>query len=591
MVKRKRLITQLYPSYLLLVLIVLSAIGWYASRSMRDFYLSQIQQDLLHQAHLLTDQFIPLLTPAAQPEIDRLCKTKGAAVPTRITVILPNGQVVGDSEATPASMENHGDRPEIKQAMAGKTGSAIRFSGTLQQHMLYMALPIASNGNIHGVMRVAIATDAVDQQLRSLQVQIALGGVVIAILASIVCLVISRRISRPLETMRQGAARFAQGQLSHRLIPPTTMELAELADAMNQMAMEIEGRIDAVVRQRKETQSVLSSMVEGVVALNTSERIMDINRAAAQLLNRLPDQLKGRTIQEFMRSRDLNEMIQTTLNSGTNTEKDIILYQNGEQTLNTRCTPLKDANNERIGVLLVMNDVTHLRRLENMRRDFAANVSHEIKTPLTAIQGFVETLHDGNVDDPEEVQRFLTIIHKHVHRLTAIIDDLMQLSTLEQDAEVQQLPLEAESVQKVITAAVQLCLAKAADKQIEIEQACPQGLKALMESDLMEQAVVNLLDNAIKYSPNGSRVYVTASQTDEGIQITVRDEGIGVSKKHLPRLFERFYRVDKARSRQMGGTGLGLAIVKHIMQAHGGLVTVQSTQGEGSIFTLHLQSG
>ena len=588
MVKRKRLVGQLYPSYLLLVLIVLSAIGWYASRSMRDFYLSQTRQDLLHQAHLLTDQFIPLLDPATQPALDRLCKDKGAAVPTRITVILPDGEVVGDSEAIPASMENHGNRPEIRQALEGNTGSAIRFSVTLQQHMLYVALPIAGNGSLRGVMRVAIATDAVNKQLRALQIRIAVGGVVIAILASIVCLVISRRISRPLESMRQGAARFAQGDLSHRLIPPTTMELAELAEAMNQMAMEIEGRIDAVVRQRNETQAVLSSMVEGVVALDTNERIMNINRTAARLLNCSAEQLIGHTIQECMRSRELNEMIQTTLASGTNTEKDIVLYQNGEQTLNTRCTLLNDANSERIGALLVMNDVTHLRRLENMRRDFAANVSHEIKTPLTAIQGFVETLHDGSVEDPQEAQRFLTIIQKHVQRLTAIIDDLMQLSNLEQDAGVPQLQRSRDAVQNVIRAGVQLCLSKATDKQIGIEQDCPPDLTAMMDSDLMEQAVVNLLDNAIKYSPNGSRIHITATQTGEDIQIAVRDEGIGVSKKHLPRLFERFYRVDKARSRRIGGTGLGLANVKHIMQAHGGQVTVQSAQGQGSNFTLHL---
>lgn len=588
MVKRKRLIRQIYPSYLLLVLMVLSATGWYASRSMRDFYLSQTRQDLLHQAHLLTGQFLPLLDPVAQPELDHLCKTNGTTVPTRITVILPDGQVVGDSQATPGSMENHRDRPEILQALEGKTGSAIRFSGTLHQRMLYVAVPIAHKGRTRGIMRVAIATDAVDEQLRSLQVRIAVGGVVIAFIASFVCLIISRRISRPLETMRQGAARFARGDLSHRLHPPTTLELAELADAMNRMAVEIEGRIDAVVRQRNETQAVLASMVEGVVALDSKERIMTINRAAARLINRSDEQLKGRSIQEFMRSRELNHMIQTTLTKGANTERDIILFQNGEQILNTRCTLLNDANGECIGALLVMSDVTHLRRLENMRRDFAANVSHEIKTPLTAIQGFVETLHDGSVTDPQEVERFLAIIQKHVHRLTAIIDNLMQLSTLEQDAEVQRLNHANSAVHDVIQSAVQLCRLKATEKEIRIEVEGPKDLMTRMDADLMEQAVVNLLDNAIKYSPEHSCIHIVATQRDARIQINVQDGGIGISKKHLPRLFERFYRVDKARSRKMGGTGLGLAIVKHIMQAHSGRVTVQSVQGQGSTFTLHL---
>jgi two-component system phosphate regulon sensor histidine kinase PhoR len=584
----KKLIWQLYPSFLLLVLLTLVATGWYAGRSMRSFYMTQIRQGLVSQAHLLTDMFAHLLEPLRQQELDRRCKEIGAKVPTRITVILPNGKVVGDSEALPAEMENHGGRPEIQQAMKGSEGSAMRFSGTLRQRMLYVAIPIIDQAAIKGVTRISIAADAIDRQLHALQIRIALGGVIIAILASLVCLAISRRITRPIEAMRQGAARYAQGDLSHRLHPPGTLELAGLAEAMNQMAHELERRIQAVVRQRNETQAVLSSMVEGVIALNPEESIMDLNQAAARLLNRSMDFLRGRSIQEVMRNRDLHHMVRTTLSEGTSTEGDITLYQYGEQILSTHCTSLRDPGGACLGVLLVINDVTQLRRLENMRSDFAANVSHEIKTPLTAIQGFVETLLHGSVDDPAQVHRFLGIIEKHVRRLSVIIDDLMHLSRLEQDQDTRRLTMKKGAVAEVIHTAVGLCRSKADEKEIVLRVACEEGLTAVMDTELMEQAVVNLLDNAIKYSPAKSRITVEARQADTEIAIQVRDQGMGIAAKHLPRLFERFYRVDKARSRNMGGTGLGLAIVKHIIQAHGGQVTVESTQGRGSTFTLHL---
>ena len=588
MQKPKKLIWLLYPSYLLLVLLTLVATGWFADRSMRSFYMTQIRQDLLDQANLLADEFAPMLTSSAAAELDRRCKEIGTKVPARFTVVLPNGVVVGDSEAATGEMENHGDRPEIRQALKGEVGSAIRFSGTLRQRMLYVAIPVEARGIIRGVTRAAIATDAIDRQLKSLQIRIALGGIVIAVLASLVCLVISRRITRPIEAMRQGAARYARGDLSHRLHPPATLELAGLAHTMNQMAHELERRIQAVIRQRNQSQAVLSSMVEGVIALNPDERIMDLNEAAARQLHKTVDRLRGHSIQEVMRSRDLHRMVQTTLAQGTSTEGDITLFQHGEQIFSTHCTSLRDSDGESMGVLLVINDVTQLRRLENMRSDFAANVSHEIKTPLTAIQGFVETLRHGSVEEPAEARRFLGIIQKHVSRLTAIIDDLMHLSRLEQGQETKRLALEEGALSDVIRTAVSLVGSKAQEKGIAIHVTCPEGLSAQMDADLMEQAVVNLLDNAIKYSTDQSRIDVEAQDTETEICIHVRDQGMGIASKHLPRLFERFYRVDKARSRKLGGTGLGLAIVKHIIQAHGGRVTVQSIQGKGSAFTLHL---
>ena len=236
----------------------------------------------------------------------------------------------------------------------------------------------------------------------------------------------------------------------------------------------------------------------------------------------------------------------------------------------------------------MFNDVTQLRRLEDMRRDFVANVSHEIKTPLTAIKGFVETLRLGEVDKPEESERFLGIIQKHVDRLSFIVEDLLSLSRIEQEDERKAIQIEKGKILDVLKSAVQICRSKAEDKKIEIKHTCEAHLTSSFDSSLLEQAVVNLLDNAIKYSEPNSTIHLKANLENSEMKIIVEDRGIGIAKKHLPRLFERFYRVDKARSRNLGGTGLGLAIVKHIAQAHGGNVTVESTLGEGSVFTIHL---
>ncbi|MBT8356251.1 MAG: ATP-binding protein, partial [Deltaproteobacteria bacterium] len=333
---------------------------------------------------------------------------------------------------------------------------------------------------------------------------------------------------------------------------------------------------------------VLSSMSEGVVALDMNEHILSFNQAAATMFVKLSDTGKQQTLQEIVRDARFSRFIKKVQNSNIPVREDIILYQNGERILNIHASFLCDAKEKRIGTLLVLNDVTQLRRLEKMRQDFVANVSHEIKTPLTAIKGFVETLQTGAKDNQKEADRFLAIIEKHVNRLGAIIDDLLHLSRIEKENQANLIQLTKTAIKNIITSSIKICKAKADAKRIEINFTCDDLLEAMIEPVLFEQAVVNLIDNAIKYSGEKSNIQIKAVKTDSGISFSIKDSGIGISKKHLPRLFERFYRVDKARSRDQGGTGLGLAIVKHIIQAHGGHITVDSTPGKGSTFTIHL---
>jgi two-component system phosphate regulon sensor histidine kinase PhoR len=588
MKKKKRLIRQIFPSFLLITLFSLLAVSWYASDSMRHFFLDQTAVDLSVRAVLLEKQVSALLSPVDPPAVDMICKSMGKQSATRFTVILPSGQVVGDSRETPHSKDNHANRPEIARALAGETGQAIRYSNTLQQSMMYVARPIRENDNILAVIRAAIPTTFIDRELRSIQLKIALAGLLIALAAAAVSLWVSRRITRPIEAMKTSAGHFAGGDFSRRLQAPDSEEMAGLADALNQMAAQLDRRINTIVRQRNELETVLASMREGVIAVDNEGKIINMNAAAAEFFNCKPADIQRRDLQEVFRNSALQQFVRSSISSKTLTEGDISLYHNGEKTLHMQSFPLLDANKAHIGTLVVFNDVTQFRRLENMRRDFVANVSHEIKTPLTAIKGFVETLLQGSVDDPAESERFLGIIEKHVDRLSAIVEDLLSLSRIEQEDEGKTIELEDGYVKDVFQSAMQICRSKAEEKNIAIHPECEDTISTKFDATLLEQAVVNLLDNAIKYSEPVSTVHLKAGRSEQDIVIRVEDQGMGIAKKHLPRLFERFYRADKARSRILGGTGLGLAIVKHIAQAHGGDVSVESTLGKGSTFMIRL---
>jgi len=329
-------------------------------------------------------------------------------------------------------------------------------------------------------------------------------------------------------------------------------------------------------------------MVEGVLALDTHERVLTMNQAAAKLLDFALDESQGRSIQEVVRNTDLQRFIGKVLLNSEPVEDDIILYNGEEKFIQVHGTILRDVKNRAIGALIVLNDVTRLRRLENVRREFVANVSHELKTPITAIQGFVETLLDGAIGDPKDARRFLEIIRKQVDRLNAIIEDLLSLSRIEKQAEQDEIILKKSRIRDVLEASIQICEIKSASKKIHINLICPADLYLKINALLLEQAVTNLVDNAIKYSDQGGTVHIEALQSDAEIVIRVRDQGCGIEKELIARVFERFYSVNKGKSGKLNGTGLGLAIVKHVAQAHGGYAAAESTPGEGSVFSIHL---
>jgi two-component system phosphate regulon sensor histidine kinase PhoR len=357
---------------------------------------------------------------------------------------------------------------------------------------------------------------------------------------------------------------------------------------MNNMAAQLNERLQTITRQRNELEGVLSSMIESVLVIDTDEKILRFNKAAGLFFEIDSQSAKGKHIQEVIRNNNLLRFIRRTLSKDHSIEKDIILQDEKDQFLQAHGTILRTETGEIAGALIVLHNITRLKRLENVRKDFVANVSHELKTPITAIQGSVETLRDGALENPKDADRFLDIILKHAERLNTIIEDLLSLSRIEQESEKQQIVLVTAPVRPVLENAITLCEMKSTEKSIRMELVCEPDMEAEINNALLEEAVINLIDNAIKYSEPGSRIRIKAVPRGEQVVITVQDWGSGIPREHLSRIFERFYRVDKARSRSLGGTGLGLAIVKHIVQAHKGNITVESTPAQGSTFAIHL---
>ncbi|MCC7204718.1 MAG: PAS domain-containing protein [Phycisphaeraceae bacterium] len=425
-------------------------------------------------------------------------------------------------------------------------------------------------------------------------------------------------VRRGLAKLRSQTERLAGGDLAEELDISSPPSVAEAASAINRLARQHEQRLRTVIEHRNELDAVLGSMVESVIAIDPNERVISLNPAGAKLLGVDPARAQGRSIQELLRNRALSEFVAAALGSASPVQRHMVLptavgtagagpqgdpaagegrhedpavagvNETGERALQALGTVLRDAQGKRIGAVVVLHDVTRLQRLETIQRDFVANVSHELRTPIATIKTALETILDDERASAEDRRRFMEIAARQSRRLESIIEDLLSLSRIEQDAERGRIELSKGPLSPVLSDAREACRVRAQARQITIETSCPPDLQSRFNAQLLGQAVINLMDNAIKFSPPGSAVEARAVVEPREVVIEVQDVGPGIEAMHLPRLFERFYRTDKARSREAGGTGLGLAIVKHIAQAHSGRVSVQSAVGRGSTFRIHL---
>ncbi len=588
--KRTRLLWKLLASYGVVIGLSLLLTGGYLQHAFKQFYLQQTRLDLTARAQLLSEGLRPLIQAGDTLQIQNYCEHNSHLAEARITVIRPDGLVLGDSQEQPARMDNHAHRDEILPALSGQIGYAVRHSDTIQTTMMYVGMPLVYEGRVIAVVRTAAPMVTVDAAFKRVTSGMLGGMLLILLVAAGFSFGLSRRMARPIERMEQDARILAAGDFTYRLPIPEAEELASLARTFNGVAEQMERRLQTIVQQHNELEAVLSSMLEGVIAVDMQERVINVNQAAAAMFD--ASQAKswvGRNIQDMVRNTAFLTLMRDGLMAPEQVEGDVVLFHNQDRILHLRVSALHDGNNHQSGGLIVITDVSQVRRLENMRRDFAANVSHELKTPLTAIKGFVETLLDGALEQPEEARRFLGIIEKHVLRLEAILEDLMRLSHIEQAHGHDEIELYRQPLAPVIEGAAQLCRSSSAEaRNIALQTSCPPDLQVVMDRLLMEQALVNLLDNGIKYSHTGGMVQIEAVSGTNEVRITIADEGAGIPAHHIPRLFERFYRVDQARSRRQGGTGLGLAIVKHIVQAHSGRIEVESVVGRGSRFHIFL---
>lgn len=508
----------------------------------------------------------------------------------RVTIIGPEGTVLGDSHREPSIMDNHADREEVREVLYGRKGFSIRYSDTIQERLFYAALPVQSAERLEGIIRVAVPYKPLRDSGGIMPRPHLLWVFFSALLLISAVYWFYIRVKKPVAKLKSGISEYAAGNLSFDISAGGPAELESAGNVLTGMAGEIRRKLYDLAEERNEIESVLDAMQEPVVLIDSKHRILRINPATLRLVEPGRTRIMGKTVIDVFRNTALDEFVQRALNKGGEAEDEIVMYRNEEIILHVYAKALPQKgyfNRDDIELLLVFNDLTKIRQLERVRKDFVANVSHELKTPLTLIKGFVETLSEREDVEPEQLTKFLKIIDKHTHRLIAIIDDLLSLSRLE-SGEEKVLNFTQEPIKPILMQASGNLRSVSRQRGIMVAIRADRSVKADVNRQLLEQAVINLLDNSLKYSPEDSTVLVTAVEDKEFVSISVKDEGCGIPLAEQERIFERFYRVDKARSRDMGGTGLGLSIVNHIIQLHGGSISLESVPGKGSTFTLKI---
>lgn len=576
-------------SYVLIIVISLGIVAFFLDQYLEEHSLADLKTSIINQSYLIESQ-IPSEAIAKEDStyLDSLVKRLGSKIQCRITIINSGGKVLADSEESLSNtlkMENHATRPEMQSALGGSIGESIRHSATLKIDMLYVALPLTRSGQTIGALRLALPLASVHHMLMGIRKIVSFSLLFTLALAFVLGSLLTRGIIRPLNKIINVSRKFSQGDFKHRILHHSDDEIGELATTLNKMAQDIEDKIREVELQNQHLHTVFQNMVEGIIVLDKDGRVVSVNCAVEKLFNISREEAAGKFFLEAIRNDDISGIINDVLKKGEFISKELFLVYPVRKTLRINASAIfeKEAVN---GCLLVIHDVTDIRNLEKMRQDFVANVSHELKTPLTSIKGFVETLLEGAIDDKENNRQFLKIIHEHADRLDSLVNDLLDLSYLES----KEIRLEKEgiNVRSLAERILSGCKSQLKKKDVEAHNNLVGELTIKADKGKIEQVLTNLIDNAIKFNQEHGSLDIYGEETQDRIKITVEDSGIGIPAKDAPRIFERFYRVDKARSRKLGGTGLGLSIVKHIVELHGGTVGVESSEGLGSKFYFYL---
>lgn len=584
--KRLSLVSLTFLTHIVLALtILLSAtlMGYYATNRMLT---GEVQRQLERAQPLLVGQMHKLPDLSDARAIDALCKRLFRESGFRYTVMDLQGNVLGDGEQDTDRMLNHAGRPEFRSAIQDGVGTDRRVSASVQREMIYHAAVEHFSGDQQFVVRIALDIQSLREPMERLRRAWSFIGILLLMISLVVSVLVTRWVTRPLLTIRAGVRRFTQGQFDAKIPACHLKDADALADDLNRMADRLDNRIRKVEQQREEENALLRCMVEGVIAVDHQRNVLRMNQSAAQLLGvRDVEAAKGKSVLSFLRTPEWVALLDRVL-GGESPVEGYVELEDGKRVLQVHGVALTGQQKRDLGALLVFTDVTVLSRVDTMQREFVANVSHELKTPITAITGFVEALLEHPDDDEETRRRFLGIVLKQVGRLQTIVSDILSLAALENGMRHPEQDMEVVDLCEILESAILPCRTIAAQKSITIEVDCPSQGNVRIYPFFVEQAVMNLVDNAIKYSPEGSVVCVVGRCLADQVVIRVSDNGTGIAPEHHERLWERFYRVDRGRSRRIGGTGLGLAIVRRVALLHGGRCDVQSAPGEGSTFSI-----
>lgn len=570
--------------YVFLTLFILLGLGIYLSSAIRKNYLQNLEKSLTAQAQLISNVLIPYMSDEAVADgtIDELSQRWAALLGSRITIIDADGIVIGESLENRADMDNHLKRPEIQHALGNIGDSTIRRSATVGYEMMYVAVRIQSNGELLGFARVALSIEQIDNHIQQLQRTILITSIIAAILTIALSTIIAGRTARPLENLTKVAIEMAHTENE----PPSPSapydEVGKLAEALNTLVSQLRTQIRALETEQGKLASVLQQMTDGVIITNDEGLVEMINPKAAELFEVESELAEGQSLIQALRNHQIIDIWRKCQKSGR--EQTLALEIPRSQKFIQ--TVIISLGTELPGkYLLLFQDLTRMRRLETVRRDFISNISHELRTPLASLKALTETLQRGAIDDPPAAQRFLSRMEMEVDALTLMVSELLELTRIESG----QVPLELQPVspKKLLLEAHERLYVQAERAHLKIMIHCPDDLPDILaDPPRLGQALVNLLHNAIKFTPEGGKIVLAAWQQGNLVVFSIEDTGVGIPADDLPRIFERFFKAD--RSRSGGGTGLGLAITRHLVQAHGGRIWADSIQGEGSTFSFSI---